>query len=76
MSRSVEEIAFAVAEVVGDALDDLEFADLVDRIAAVDREAPLSDQDLAPVTIEDGEGGVFELYRDGSYCLKVDGRLS
>jgi hypothetical protein len=36
----------------------------------------LPDEDLAPVsTIDDGEGGVIEVYADGSYCAKVDGQL-
>lgn len=74
MSRSAEEIAAAVGGVVGDVLDDVEFADLMDRIKFADEAGELlTGQDLTPVTIE---GGEFEVYRDGSYCLKADGRIS
>ena len=75
MSRSVEDISAAAAEVVGDAIDDVEFAELVDRIKlAEETKGSLTDEDLAPVAvIEDRDGAEITVYRDGFYVTTRGG---
>ena len=73
--RSHEEVFIQIAETVGYAIDESDIRALADHVVAFEA-ADAVDYALAPVTIEDGEGGVFEVYADGSYCLKVDGELS
>ena len=50
---------------------------IIEALREADEAAELlTDEDLTPVVISDGEGGEMRVYPDGSYALYVDGELA
>ena len=50
---------------------------IIEELREADEAAELlTDEDLTPVVIADGQGGEMRVYPDGSYALHVDGELA
>ncbi len=77
MTKTVDihSIAAELAEVLGDAVGEVEFSALCDRVAAARSVQALAE--FEPVSIvTNGAGGTIETYSDGSYVLKPAGQLA
>lgn len=51
---------------------------MIERERAIDEDFfAMDDEALDPISVlDDGQGGTIEVYADGSFCTKTDGRLA